>query len=344
MCLPGTVEAVRDSQPTITRRAVLAGGGAAALAALMPGEALAHKRRRHGHHRSRGKVVDLTHTFTAGFPVYTGNAPTRRTLTTIPANGFYKQEWTFDEHSGTHMDAPGHFVAGGRMTPQLEPSELVLPIVVIDISRRAESDPDAVVDADDLRRFERRHGRIPDGALVAMDSGWAAKIGDEAGVQGRPGRRLPLPRLRRRGDRVPARPAPGGGDRRRHAEPRQRPVDHLLGARQLAQRRQLRAREPRQPRQAPARAAPRRSSAWSRGRTARAARRGCSPRTSAGAGGRPVALDRAPRRVASGRMGRAGRLVRPGRPGTSRCWSTRCCPTTTPRCSSGSTRWRRRPS
>ena len=186
MCLPGTVEAVRDSQPTITRRTVLAGGGAAALAALMPGEALAHKRRRHGHHGSRGKVVDLTHTFTEGFPVYTGNAPTRRTLTTIPANGFYKQEWTFDEHSGTHMDAPGHFVADGRMTPDLEPSELVLPIVVIDISRRAESDPDAVVDADDLRRFERRHGRIPDGALVAMDSGWAAKIGDEAAYKGGP--------------------------------------------------------------------------------------------------------------------------------------------------------------
>ncbi len=73
------------------------------------------------------------------------------------------------------MDAPAHFVAGGRFTPQLELRELVLPIVVIDISRRAESDPDAVVDADDLRRFERRHGRIPDGALVAMDSGWAGR-------------------------------------------------------------------------------------------------------------------------------------------------------------------------
>ena len=44
MCLQGTVEVVRDSEPTISRRAVLAGGGAAALAALMPGEALAHRR------------------------------------------------------------------------------------------------------------------------------------------------------------------------------------------------------------------------------------------------------------------------------------------------------------
>jgi kynurenine formamidase len=182
MCLPGTFEKVRESEPTITRRTALAGGGAAALAALLPGEARAH----HGRRGRRDKVVDLTHTFTAGFPVYTGNPPSRRTLTTIPANGFYKQEWTFDEHSGTHMDAPAHFVTGGRFTPQLSLSELVLPIVVIDIARRAARDPDTVVTADDLRRFERRYGRIPDGALVAMDSGWAAKIGDDAAYKGGP--------------------------------------------------------------------------------------------------------------------------------------------------------------
>src|SRR5918997_2288228 len=181
MCLPGTVEKVRESEPTITRRTVLAGGGTAALAALLPGEAMAHKRKRH---KLRGKVVDLTHEFTAGFPVYTGNAPARRTLTRVDPDGFYKQEWTFDEHSGTHMDAPAHFVADGRFTPQLRMRELVLPIVVIDIASRARRNPDTVVTADDLRRFERRHGRIPNGALVAMDSGWAKKVGDEAAFKG----------------------------------------------------------------------------------------------------------------------------------------------------------------
>ena len=183
MCLPGTVEAVREQQPQLTRRTVLAGGGAAALAALLPGEAAAHKRRRFSRH---GKVVDLTHAFRAGFPVYTGNPPSKRTLTNIVPEGFYKQEWTFDEHSGTHMDAPGHFVAGGRFTHQLRASELILPIVVIDISKRAASNPDAEVTADDLIRFERRHGRIPRRALVAMNSGWAAKAGDDAAFKGGP--------------------------------------------------------------------------------------------------------------------------------------------------------------
>jgi kynurenine formamidase len=187
MCLPGTLEKVRENDLQLTRRTVLAGGGAAALAALLPGDAEARKRRRrrgdgHGHGGGRGhdRVVDLTHTFTAGFPVYTGETPKRRTLKNYVPDGFYSQEWTFGEHSGTHMDAPGHFVQGGRLTPQLEAHELVLPIVVIDISERAARDPDTEVTPDDLRRFERRHGRIPRGALVAMDSGWAAKLGTPA--------------------------------------------------------------------------------------------------------------------------------------------------------------------
>jgi kynurenine formamidase len=190
MCLPGTVETVRErieAGDGITRRATLAGAGGAALAALLPAEAQARRGRGRGggrgHGRDKGgreRHQDLTHVFTAGFPVYTGDPPSRRTLTTVAANGFYSQEWTFGEHSGTHMDAPGHFIADGRLVPALRPSELFAPAAVIDISRRAASDPDAVVEVDDLRRFERRHGRIPRGALVFMYSGWEERLPDPA--------------------------------------------------------------------------------------------------------------------------------------------------------------------
>lgn len=128
--------------------------------------------------RSARRTRDLTHTFRAGFPVYAFDPPSRRTLVTVEQNGFYAQEWTFGEHSGTHIDAPGHFIAGGRRSPQLTPNELIAPIVVIDISRRAAANPDAVVTPDDLVSFERRHGRIPRGALVAMYSGWESRVGD----------------------------------------------------------------------------------------------------------------------------------------------------------------------
>ena len=177
MCLPGTIEAVRERESGVSRRSLLAGGGAAALAALLPETAAAQGRRRR---RRRQRVVDLTHRFTTNFPVYTGNMPTRRTLVTVEQNGFYAQAWTFEEHTGTHMDAPGHFVTGGRLVPELRASELVLPIVVIDIARRAAGDPDTVVTPADLRRFERRNGRIPRNALVAMSAGWDRKLGTPA--------------------------------------------------------------------------------------------------------------------------------------------------------------------
>jgi len=180
MCLPGTIESVRaqtDERQGVTRRAAVLGAAGAALVASLPAGARAAR-------TASQRIADLTHTFRAGFPVYTFAPPSRRTLVTIPGGGFYAQEWTFGEHSGTHMDAPGHFVAGGRLSPEITPAELVLPLVVVDIAARASADPDTTLVVDDLIRFERRHGRIPKGALVAMDSGWSAKAADPLAFKG----------------------------------------------------------------------------------------------------------------------------------------------------------------
>jgi hypothetical protein len=129
MCLSQTLEATRQ-QPTpaaslphaepspglVSRRGLLFGAGAAALtmAAPAPAPALAG-----GRHRSR--VRDLTHLFREGFPMYVGDPPDRRTIRTFERDGYYAQAWEFGEHSGTHMDAPGHFVPGGRLTPSWTP-------------------------------------------------------------------------------------------------------------------------------------------------------------------------------------------------------------------------------
>jgi kynurenine formamidase len=187
MCLPGTVEKVREQSPKegvrrIDRRTALLSGVGAAFAMTLPGRAVAG--RRDDRHSKKNRLQDLTHVFTEGFPVFTFAPPVRETLITIPSGGFYSQQWTFGEHSGTHMDAPGHFVEGGRLSPEITLEELLVPIAVVDISDRAEREPDAMVTVDDLRRYERRHGRIPKGALVCMDSGWAAKVDDPLAFKG----------------------------------------------------------------------------------------------------------------------------------------------------------------
>lgn len=180
MCLPGTIETVRarveeEGLPKLDRRTVLLGAAGAAVAAALPGRALGAK-------LPTNRLQDLTHEFREGFPGFLG-APAvidRQVTVTIPAMGFYGQTWTFWEHSCTHLDVPAHFVTGGRFSPEISLDELVRPLVVVDISARAAADADAEVLVSDLTAFERGNGRIPRGAVVAMNSGWAGRSGSVA--------------------------------------------------------------------------------------------------------------------------------------------------------------------
>ncbi len=185
MCVPGTVETVRDrvereGVPEVSRRAALAAGGVVLAGTAFPELAAAQGRKRRK--RKRGhRLVDLSHEYREDFPLFPGATPTtRQTVVTVEQDGFYGQRWSLWEHTCTHMDVPAHFVAGGRTSPEMKLNELVAPLAVVDIESRAEREPDTVVMPDDLVRFERRHGRIPRGAVVAMHSGWESRAGSEA--------------------------------------------------------------------------------------------------------------------------------------------------------------------
>ena len=181
MCAPGTIESVREqfeqdqSLVRLDRRTALLAGAGAALAAALPGTALAAPT------RGGTRAQDLSHLFAVSSPMFPGvPRPTRETFVTVPANGFYGQIWHIWEHTATHLDVPAHFIVGGRTTPQLTLDELLAPIAVVDISARAAQNPDTVVTTDDLRAYERKHGKIKRGSMVAMNSGWDARVGNEA--------------------------------------------------------------------------------------------------------------------------------------------------------------------
>ncbi len=159
------------------------GGAFAAVTAALTGAAHASVRAT-APRGSRG-LSDLTYPLTATFPAFApGEEAVRRTVATIEDNGYYVQEWRVIEHIGTHVDAPAHFIKGGRCASELTPSELVLAAVIINIADRAKRDPDAEVTVEDLRSYERRHDRIPRDAAVLMYSGWGAKVGDPNAYRG----------------------------------------------------------------------------------------------------------------------------------------------------------------
>jgi kynurenine formamidase len=122
------------------------------------------------------RLVDLTHTLTPDFPTFFGGSQfTSTPLFELATDGFNMNEWELVEHTGTHMDAPYHF--SNQDTPAEIPLErLVLPLAVVDIRAKAAANPDAQVTPADLRAWEARHGRIPRGSCVAMNSGWADRV------------------------------------------------------------------------------------------------------------------------------------------------------------------------
>ncbi|GAA4736124.1 cyclase family protein [Phytohabitans rumicis] len=185
-----TEECLRQSQRggSLTRRVALFGAAAVATTAAttaLDGPAQASAPVATTLTGGRRGLRDLTYPLTTTFPAFApGEEASRSTFATIEDDGYYMQQWLVLEHYGTHVDAPGHFTAGGRLSDEMHLSELITPAVVIDIADRAAHEPDTVVTVDDLRRFERRYDRIPADAAVLMYSGWGAKVNDADAYRG----------------------------------------------------------------------------------------------------------------------------------------------------------------
>ena len=123
-------------------------------------------------------VIDLTHTLSPASPVFPG-LPTlviEPPVFTHEANHVSINRYTISDHCGTHFDAPYHISPTGLKSDEVDPTALVVPAVVIDISTRAAHDHAALLTTADLLAWEQQYGRIPDGAAVLMNSGWAARI------------------------------------------------------------------------------------------------------------------------------------------------------------------------
>jgi kynurenine formamidase len=177
-------------QRMLDRRELFTGVAATAAAAaamtVAPGPVLAQPAR---------KVVDMTHELSAEFPTFGGTPGISYDKKfDFAENGYNLYVLTVNEHTGTHIDAPLHFSKDGQSVAEIPVEKLAGPLCVVDIRAKAAEDPDAQVTPDDLKAWTDRNGPVPDGAVVAMNSGWAAKVAtdgfrnaDAAGAMHYPG-------------------------------------------------------------------------------------------------------------------------------------------------------------
>lgn len=134
------------------------------------------------------RVVDLTQPISSQTVMWPGApSPTAETILTVAHDGFYNRRVSFMEHTGTHFDAPCHMVDGAPCLHEMDPATFVRPAAMIDIAVAIGEDPDGVLSAEQVTAFEARHGRIPDGSVVLLRTGWERFNTDPARYAGVPG-------------------------------------------------------------------------------------------------------------------------------------------------------------
>jgi kynurenine formamidase len=134
------------------------------------------------------RVVDLTQplgerTPVIGLPPQFASSPglTIDEISRFDARGpaWYWNTPTLGEHTGTHFDAPIHWVSGKDLpynaTDTIPVERFIGPACVIDVTEKVERDPDFLLMPADVDAWEAEHGRIPAGAWVLLRTGWSKR-------------------------------------------------------------------------------------------------------------------------------------------------------------------------
>jgi kynurenine formamidase len=139
---------------------------------------------------ARVEVIDLTAPLSAATPVIKLPEPFGNTAAFAlheisrydeRGPGWYWNDITTGEHTGTHFDAPVHWVTGreGQDVARVPPGRLIAPAAVLDFSAEAAADPDFLLEVDHVRNWEGSHGPLPGGGWLLYRTGWDARSGDQ---------------------------------------------------------------------------------------------------------------------------------------------------------------------
>jgi kynurenine formamidase len=139
----------------------------------------------------RIEIIDLTAPLSSSTPVLQLPPPFANTIAaTLEKVSDFDDAgpmWSWNnlhtgEHTGTHLDAPTHWISGrdGASVDQIPPGRLVGPAVVLDFTAEAELDPDFLLTPAHLQAWESTNGTLPAGCWLLLRTGWGSRSGDAA--------------------------------------------------------------------------------------------------------------------------------------------------------------------
>jgi kynurenine formamidase len=123
------------------------------------------------------QFVDLTHSFGPLTPVWKGFGPASFSAAsdpetgrpyTIEKDGFRVFFYSMVGQYGTHVDPPAHFDPGGKTMDQIPLKQMILPLVVFDMTPMLKTDPNHALSVEDIKAWESTHGRVPAGSFAAV--------------------------------------------------------------------------------------------------------------------------------------------------------------------------------
>jgi len=126
------------------------------------------------------RVLDLSYAINDKLVPWPGDAKffEAKVNASIEKTGYFTRSFWMLEHYGTHLDAPAHFPPGKTTVDQIPAKRLFGPVVVIDVRSEDAKDADYLLSVARVEEWERRHGRIPEGAIVLLRTGWASRWPD----------------------------------------------------------------------------------------------------------------------------------------------------------------------
>src|SRR5260370_6831850 len=132
---------------------------------------------REGVPSGKRRVLDLSYAINDKVGAWPGDEKVfeAKVNATIEKNGYFTRSFWMLEHYGTHLDASAHFPPGKTTVDQIPVKQLFGPGVVIDVRAESGKDADYQLSAAGVEEWETKHRHIPEGGIVWLRSGWAAR-------------------------------------------------------------------------------------------------------------------------------------------------------------------------
>ncbi len=127
---------------------------------------------------SEKRIVDLSHSY-SDKTIYWVTAKEFDLDTVFKGEtekGYYYAANNFStaEHGGTHIDAPIHFAKNGQTVDQIPLEKLIGNAIKIDVSSKAQDNPDYLISIEDIQAWEKKHKKdVPEGSIVLLETGFS---------------------------------------------------------------------------------------------------------------------------------------------------------------------------